>query len=182
VYPVFESFDIASISRLRSKPLRELRFIADVHLGKLVKSLRMLGFDTLYRNDYSDPEIVQIAIAGQRIILTRDRGILKHKSVTHGYFVHSSTPSEQIQEVVQRFDLSKSTREFTRCIRCNGKIVQIDKQVVWDRLPPKTRQYYDCFFICEACRQIYWQGSHYQQMQTKIAAALQKAAPSPKPT
>jgi uncharacterized protein with PIN domain len=180
VYPVFESFDIASISRLRSKPLRDPKFIADVHLGRLARYLRMLGFDTRYRNDYADPEIIRIAISERRIVLTRDRGILKHKAVTHGYFVHAIKPSEQIQEVLQRFDLYGSLQAFKRCIPCNGNIVSIDKKEIWEQLQPRTRQYYDAFFVCEACRRIYWQGSHYKEMQAKIADLLCKKGPSPK--
>jgi uncharacterized protein with PIN domain len=180
VYPVFESFDISSISRLRTKPLRKLRFIADVHLGTLVRYLRMLGFDTLYRNDYADPEIIQTAAAEQRVILTRDRGILKHKSVTHGYYVHSSKPDKQIQEVLQRFDLYSSMQTFTRCIRCNGTIAQIEKRKIEQRLQPNTLKYYNLFFICQRCDQLYWKGSHYWRMQAKIAGLLRQPTPNGK--
>lgn len=105
VYPVFESLDISPIVRLRKKPLRKSAFILDVHLGRIARSLRMLGFDALYKNDYEYSEIISISVKEKRIILTRDHGILKGKGVTHGYWIRSTRPEEQIQEVLSRFDL-----------------------------------------------------------------------------
>ena len=105
VYPVFESLDISGITRLRPEPLREPKFILDVHLGKLAKKMRMLGFDSLYRNDFEDDQIIKIALKEQRIILTRDIGILKNRKVTHGFFVRPDQPDKQLGEVIRRFDL-----------------------------------------------------------------------------
>jgi len=118
IYPVFESLDISPIVHLRKKPLRKSTFILDVHLGKLAKSLRMLGFDLLYRNDYEDSEIIGISVKEKRIILTRDRGILKRKAVTHGYWIRSTRPGEQIQEVLSRFDLFSQIKPFHCCMIC----------------------------------------------------------------
>ncbi len=100
VYPVFESMDIVEVTRLREKPLRVAKFVLDVHLGRLAKNLRMLGFDTLYSNNYSDSEIANISTAENRIILTRDTGLLKNKKVTHGYWIRSQYPKEQLKEVM----------------------------------------------------------------------------------
>ena len=84
VYPVFERLDIAPVTRLRARPLRRTRFVLDVHLGKMARYLRLLGFDALYRTDYDDATIIRLSLDEQRIILTRDRGVLKHTAVTHG--------------------------------------------------------------------------------------------------
>ncbi len=120
VYPVFESFDITPVVRVRPKPLREPRFVLDQHLGKLAAYLRMLGFDTLYRNDYDDPELAQISHAEKRTLLTRDRGLLKRSMVTRGYYVRETNPRRQVAEVIRRFDLGGLVAPFRRCITCNG--------------------------------------------------------------
>lgn len=173
VYPVFESFDISPIVRLREKPLRNAAFILDVHLGKLARLLRMLGFDTLYRNDYKDVEIINISVDENRVILTRDRGILKHNSVTHGYCVRSTKPIEQTREVLRRFDLFSQVKPFQRCIECNGIIDRIDKEAILSQLPPKTASFYDEFYTCLNCEKIYWRGSHYYRMKEKLDAILE---------
>jgi uncharacterized protein len=130
VYPVFESLGIENVTRLRPKPLRNMKFILDVHLGKLARKLRMVGFDTLYRNDFEDDEIIEIALKEKRIILTRDVGILKNRLVTHGYFVKSTQPARQIEEVIGRFDLSGLIKPLSRCIECNGTIVAVSKREI----------------------------------------------------
>ena len=168
VYPVFESLDISPVIRLRPKPLRESRFILDGHLGKLARNLRLLGFDTLYRNDYDDTEIIRIAERERRIILTRDVGILKHGAVTRGYWIRTTSPEEQTQEVLRRFDLFRQTRPFTRCTVCNGPVEKIAKEKILHRLEPRTKKYYEAFYRCVECDKIYWKGSHHEKMLDKI--------------
>ena len=163
VYPVFESIDISPLKGL-TPPLRVLRFIADVHLGKLAKYLRMLGFDTLYSNNAEDSEIMETAQTEGRVILTKDKGILKNGRVDKGYFVRSDKAKMQIKEVVKRFDLYSGIEPFKRCMVCNGEIVNVHKSDIINRIPPKTRLYYDEFRICKSCGRIYWKGSHYQKM------------------
>ncbi len=108
VYPVFESFDISDVQHLRAIPLRNPKFILDVHLGTLARYLRILGFDAKYENNYSDDEIVNISLKEKKTILTRDKGILKRNNVTHGYWIRTTTPELQLKEVVDRFHLEKS--------------------------------------------------------------------------
>ncbi len=168
VYPVFETFDISGITRLRPEPLRETRFILDVHLGKLARKLRMIGFDTLYRNDYEDDQIIEIGVTEKRIILTRDIGILKNKKVTHGYYLRSNQPEEQLKEVIRHFDLVGQIRPLNRCIACNGFITRVDKADVEDRLLPKTRKYFEQIYQCKSCGKLYWEGSHYKNMMRKV--------------
>jgi len=172
VYPVFESLDIANATKLRKTPLRESLFILDVHLGKLAKYLRMFGFDTLYDNDLDDDEIIRIALSEKRIILTRDVGILKNGSVTHGYWVRSKNTKEQFREVMERFDLKDSVKPFSRCMKCNGLIEPVTKESVVDLLPPRTRAFYDEFYRCRSCGNIYWKGSHYEKMRAFVESFL----------
>ena len=165
VYPVFESLDVSELVRVRPRPLREVKFVLDTHLGKLAVYLRMLGLDTLYRNDCQDDEVAHISASQGRVLLTKDRGLLKRSAVTHGYCVRAIRPREQVVEVLRRFDLLGSIAPFCRCLRCNGLLYPVPKEEIADRLLPKTRQYYQEFYLCDACGQIYWAGSHLQRMQ-----------------
>lgn len=168
VYPMFEAFDVTPLLKLRERPLRHIAFICDVPLGKLARRLRLLGFDTLYRNDYQDAEVVRIAATGRRIVLTRDRRLLFHKAVTHGYFVRSPDVTRQLDEVLRRFDLGQQVRPFHRCLVCNGPITMVAKASISDQLEPLTRRYYQQFYRCQGCGKVYWRGSHYQHMQRHL--------------
>jgi uncharacterized protein with PIN domain len=174
VYPVFEAFDITSLLRVRPQPLRETRFILDVHLGKLATYLRLFGFDTWYRNDYEDAQLAQLACQAQRILLTRDIGLLKRSLVTHGYFLRETAPKQQLREVLQRFDLFRMAKPFQRCMICNGLIYPVDKNTISQQVPPATLKYYHSFYRCQSCQQIYWPGSHYQKMQAFIETIQQQ--------
>ncbi|MBN1821567.1 MAG: Mut7-C ubiquitin/RNAse domain-containing protein [Prolixibacteraceae bacterium] len=167
-YPVFESFDISAVIRLRPEPLRIIKFVLDTHLGKLAKYLRLLGFDTLYSNAFKDDEIAELSINQKRIILTRDRGLLMQKKVTHGYFLRNTDPMKQLREVIARFQLFNLIKSFTRCSLCNGEINSVEKEMVMYRLPESTANYYTEFFICSLCNQVYWQGSHYYKLLNRI--------------
>ena len=165
VYPVFESLDISSLNMLRPQSPRRIRFVLDTHLGKLAKYLRMLGFDALYNNTSCDLELATLASSGdKRILLTRDVGLLKYKQVSHGYFIRSKKPREQLAEVLDRFDLRKQFTPFRLCVNCNGVLNELEKSAVYDRVPYRIYHDFDRFVICESCQQIYWQGSHYHRM------------------
>lgn len=172
VFPVFESLDITSITRVRPEPLREIRFALDVHLGKLAAYLRLLGFDALYGRHYTDEELARISHVEKRVVLTRDCGLLKRKLIDHGYCIRSAHPHEQVEEVLRRFDLKDTVQPFTRCLNCNGSLFPVEKQVVLEALQPETQRYYDEFFRCATCKQIYWKGSHYFRMQKMIDSFL----------
>ncbi len=174
VYPVFESMDIKAISQVRPEPLREPRFVLDNHLGKLATYLRLLGFDTIYRNDFDDQELAEISSHDRRILLTRDRGLLKRSQVTHGYCVRAKDPKRQVREILQRFDLRGLAEPFARCARCNGLLEPVPKAEVYHRLEPKTKLYFEEFRICAECDQIYWKGSHFERMQGFIERILQE--------
>ena len=175
VYPVFESLDITPLVRLQDRPLRDPRFIADVHLGKLVRLLRLLGFDTVQFGGGKDAALVEAALSDHRIILTRDRDLLKRGQVTHGYWVRSTDSVEQAREVVNRFDLRTQVRPFTRCPGCNGLLTPVEKEDVLDRIPPKTATWLDEYFICQDCGKLYWRGTHYPRLRETIARILHDA-------
>ena len=168
VYPVFESFNISDVQHLRPKPLRKPKFVADVHLGKLARYLRMLGFDVLYSNSYNDNEIVRVSRIEKRTILTKDKNILKRSEVTHGYFVRNDDIVNQTKEIIKRFDLNKDINEFTRCLECNNLLRPVIKEDIIEKIPMKVAKWHKTFFICSNCNKIYWQGTHHQKMNTFI--------------
>ena len=174
VYPVFESLDIGAVTRVRPEPLRELRFVLDVHLGRLAAYLRLAGFDTVYRNTFDDAELAEIA-AGGRVLLTRDRELLKRRAVTRGYWLRATSPRSQLAEVLRRFDLSGAVRPFCRCLRCNALVRPVPKADVVAELPPRTRQYYDEFFRCPGCDRIYWRGGHFDALRRLLEHAMNEA-------
>jgi uncharacterized protein with PIN domain/sulfur carrier protein ThiS len=164
VYPVYESFDISELQLLRNHVKREPKFILDVHLGKLVKYLRMAGFDCLYESSLNDSEIINISLLQKRIILTRDKGILKNGKVTHGMFIRATMPKEQFREVISRLQLERFIKPFSRCTACNELIYRVDKEEIINQLLPLTRNYYSDFYQCSGCKKIYWEGSHFKRM------------------
>jgi uncharacterized protein with PIN domain len=172
VYPVFESLDVAPLIRLRERPLRVTRFVADVHLGTLARRLRILGFDTIYQNDYTDEDVVELSLREHRIILTRDRGLLKNARVTHGHWVRSTEPNEQAREVVARFDLASRAAPFSRCAACNGLVEAVDIQDVVDDVPERAAVHGESFRRCSGCRKVYWKGSHYDKLKKCVHEIL----------
>lgn len=147
---------------------KEIKFILDVHLGKLAKYLRMCGFDTAYQNDYNDKKIIEISLEENRIILTRDIGLLKAKSVSNGYFIRNQDSKTQLTEVLEYFDLYHAITPFIRCIKCNGKLEKIEKEKIIQQLEPLTQKYFDTFFRCTHCQSIFWEGSHFDRMSSFI--------------
>jgi uncharacterized protein with PIN domain len=172
VYPASVLPPNLPLTALRPPIPAEPRFVLDTHLGQLAAYLRMLGFDTLYRNDYPDEELARISSEEGRILLTRDRGLLKRGIVTYGRYVREIDPQRQVAEVVRRYQLAAAIVPLRRCIRCNGLLHKVRKDQVGDRLAPKTREYYDEFSACASCDQIYWKGSHYERMHAFIEQVL----------
>ncbi|WP_029106726.1 Mut7-C RNAse domain-containing protein [Mycobacterium sp. URHD0025] len=172
VYPMFEALDIESMARLRPEPLRDPRFVVDVNLGRLARLLRVLGFDVWWSNDADDQTLADISLQQQRILLTRDRGLLKRRAITHGLFVHSEQPEGQTREVLRRLDLRRRVAPFTRCVRCGGRLASVAKEEVADRLEPLTRRYYDEFGRCTECGQIYWPGTHFERLSSLVDGLL----------
>jgi uncharacterized protein with PIN domain/sulfur carrier protein ThiS len=175
VYPRFRSIDIDEACRVGSPLQADTRFVADVHLGRLTAYLRLAGFDAEYRNDYSDHELVAISALGQRTLLTRDVGLLKHRSVIRGYFVRATQPAQQLVEILRAFDLVGRAAPFTRCVRCNSLLRAVPKDRVAHLLPPRTREHYQEFSRCPTCERIFWRGSHYSRMSAFLDMAFTAA-------
>ena len=172
VYPKFEALDISPLLRLRERPLRTLRFLADAHLGGLARLLRLAGFDTLYDNHFHDHDIERIANDEGRIVLSRDRELLKRRGISHGCYVHALQPERQLREIFARLDLVSSARPFSLCLECNAPLRAIDKTLVLDRLPESVRLRHQRFATCDVCRRIFWEGTHWQRMQALLATVL----------
>ena len=176
VYPRFETFDVTPLLRLRPHPLREPRFVADAHLGGLARLLRMAGFDTLYDNHFRDADITAISVREGRILLSRDRELLKRREITHGCYVHALKPPAQLQEIVQRLDLARGARPFSRCLACNAPLRPLEPALALPRVPPAVRESRRRFSTCDQCQRIYWEGSHWARMRALLEAALSPEA------
>ena len=168
VYPVFSSLDLATLVRVGPPALPEPRFVLDVGLGRLSGLLRMLGFDTLWRNDYADDVLARVSRDEQRILLTRDIGVLKRSEVLHGYFPRETDPSQQLIEVVRRFQLTGHMRPFTRCLACNAPLAAASPEEVRGRVPERVQATFTRFQQCPGCQRVFWAGSHHARMQVII--------------
>lgn len=168
IFPTFETLDISELKVDHTSALRVTRFILDAHLGKLAKYLRMLGFDTLYRNDYGDEEIIDLAVKEKRIILSRDKLLLQSKRITHGYYIRATEKHEQLREVVQKFDLYSQFKSFSRCMTCNKELVSKSREEVTHLVKEDILQLFIEFYYCPACKKVYWKGSHFKRMESFI--------------
>ena len=158
-------------SKFREKRLQVftiIEFIADGHLGKLVRDLRLLGIDVVYDPAAEDRQLVTTASKNNRALLTRDRRLLMHAAVKHGYYLRSQNPLEQTIEVLRRFDLGSILSPFSRCLRCNALLEAAEKERVIGQLEPLTKIYYDEFCRCTGCAQVYWSGSHFTKLQKRL--------------
>ncbi|OGV65916.1 MAG: hypothetical protein A3K19_07905 [Lentisphaerae bacterium RIFOXYB12_FULL_65_16] len=174
VYPAFQSMDVAAASRLGRPPLRQVRFVADVHLGRLARLLRLLGFDCVYSAPWDDAILATRSAAEHRILLTRDCGLLKRSVVTHGMFIHSDDPSEQVRDVVRKLDLYQSARPFSRCAACNGLLQPISRESARSKVPPRTYGYAEQFLQCDSCGKVFWKGTHWQRLNQLVERALER--------
>lgn len=171
VFPAFQTLTGAVGPPLRPPWPEPPIFLADNHLGRLARFLRLLGFDTWYHPAWDDAQLAQAAGAQARILLTRDRNLLKRKEVIFGYCLHTLEPLEQLQAVVRRFGLPAEIQPWQRCLRCNGRLLPAAKETVLAQLEPKTRLFFDEFRQCAACGQVYWQGSHMERLAGVVALA-----------
>ena len=166
VYPVADFGTNRTEKRLQR--VDHSRFVADGHLGGLSRNMRLLGFDVAYDQNADDRQLLDVMVRQNRALLTRDRRLLMHAIVRHGYYPRSQNPEEQTVEVIRRFDLAELIAPFTRCLRCNAVLQEAAKAEVIDQLEPLTKIYYDRFRRCPNCKQIYWSGSHFLKLQKRI--------------
>jgi uncharacterized protein with PIN domain len=170
VFGLDRGLELTGLPGLIPAPPEPPRFVLDGHLGRLARYLRMLGFDSRYDNRAADAELARLSADDDRILLTRDRGLLKRSIVRHGYLVRDDDPRRQLAEVVARYRLSRTAAPFTRCVRCNGAILPVERSEVVERLAgqPRTLRYFDRFGRCADCGSIYWPGSHFDRMSRLI--------------
>lgn len=176
VYPVFESLDIGALQKVRPAPLRHVAFAVDANLGRLATLLRLMGFDASYRNDIDDAELADLAVAEQRILLTRDRGLLMRRHLTHAWFVRATKPEQQLLAVLRRFNLEQRLQPFSRCLRCNGEVLPVPLEMVAADLPPRVRESMTLFSRCRHCGRVYWPGTHYRRMQQFVQSVQARLA------
>ena len=174
VYPVFERLDISPLVHLRPSPLRETRFVLDTHLGKLARHLRMAGFDSLWEADYGDEEIVALSVAQKRVVLTRDKGLLKRRAVQRGHFVRETDSEKQLREIVRAFQLENLLKPFTRCRVCNSRLREVSKDSVRRRVPAGVWSEQEAFTECPDCNRIFWRGSHYERLKRLLGQLVDR--------
>jgi uncharacterized protein with PIN domain len=172
VYPAFTRFDVAGLARVRMLPAGRIRFVADAHLGGLARLLRMAGFDTIYDNGLRDDQVEALAVEEDRVVLTRDRDLLKRRTIAYGCYVRALRPEQQLLEIVERLGLAGRARPFSRCLHCNAPLRRIGKQEVASRLPPQVLATQDEFQTCDVCGRVYWKGSHWERMSELMSRML----------
>jgi len=164
VYPAFHELPLDGLPALRPPPPDPIAFLTDNHLGRLTRYLRLLGFDAVYGGDWADDILAEQSHDENRVLLTRDRGLLKRALVGFGYCLRSTDSREQLFAVLRRYRLFDRVEPWRRCLRCNGWLQPVEKTAVLHLLEPKTRLYYDTFRQCDTCGQVYWEGSHVGEL------------------
>lgn len=164
VHPLSPLVDVMTPTLLRPEPLPGIAFAVDMNVGKLATLLRMAGFDSFYRNEIADPDLVAVAVREKRILLSKDMDLLKRKEVVFGYLVREIHPEQQLAEIVRLFGIKEQFKPLSRCLRCNGLLQPVGKQQIIEQLEPLTKKYYDSFHRCLGCGRIYWPGSHRDKM------------------
>ncbi|WP_424213154.1 Mut7-C RNAse domain-containing protein [Streptomyces sp. BI20] len=153
------------------------RFLLDVHLGTLARRLRLLGVDAAYDSeDPGDPALAARSAAERRVLLSRDRGLLRRREIHAGAYVYSDDPEEQLDDVLSRF--APPLLPWTRCTACNGALRPADKDSVGDRLEGGTQRSYDVFAECGDCARVYWRGAHHARLEAIVEHALSRFGPS----
>jgi len=166
VFPVGNGGTIPTEKHLQASQISA--FVVDGHLGKLARNLRLLGFDVAYEQKASDRQLLDLMIRETRALLTRDRRLLMHAIVQHGYCPRSQNAEEQTIEVIRHFRLFELIAPFTRCLRCNVRLEDAAKAEIIEKLEPLTKIYYNQFRRCPGCKQIYWAGSHFEKLQKRL--------------
>ncbi len=179
VYPLFQTLELGAHSGRLLSPIRRdgplPQFVADVHLRRLARLLRLLGLDVLYSSSLEDPDLVDISVRDGRVLLSRDRALLKHGRLVQGLWIRSVVPRCQVVEILRRFDLVGRVDPFTRCPSCNGRLAPVRKEEVLDRIPPKTARWLDEYKHCSRCGQLYWQGTHTRRIRALLEEIVHEA-------
>ncbi|MFF0446505.1 Mut7-C RNAse domain-containing protein [Streptomyces sp. NPDC004609] len=173
-----ERVEVYGVERPQEVPGAPLRFLLDVHLGTLARRLRLLGVDAAYENeDIGDPALAALSARDRRVLLSRDRGLLRRREIWAGAYIYSDRPDDQLRDVLGRF--APALAPWTRCTACNGRLTDADKDTVQDRLEHGTQRSYDVFAQCEACGRVYWRGAHHARLEAIVDRALREFGGTP---
>ncbi|NEA59909.1 Mut7-C ubiquitin/RNAse domain-containing protein [Streptomyces sp. SID13666] len=168
-----ETVHVQAVERPQHVPGAPLRFLLDVHLGTLARRLRLLGVDAAYENeDIGDPALATLSAKEQRVMLSRDRGLLRRREIWAGAYIYSDRPEDQLRDVLQRF--APALTPWSRCVACNGPLADADKESVQDQLRHGTQRSYDVFAQCAACERVYWRGAHHARLEAIVEEALRE--------
>ncbi|WP_406271818.1 Mut7-C ubiquitin/RNAse domain-containing protein [Streptomyces sp. NBC_00191] len=168
-----ETVEVFGVERPQEVPGAPLRFLLDVHLGTLARRLRLLGLDAAYENeDIGDPALATLSAKEQRVLLSRDRGLLRRREIWAGAYIYSDRPDDQLRDVLERF--APRLAPWTRCTACNGRLTDADKDSVQDQLQQGTQRTYDVFARCTACERVYWRGAHHARLEAIVEEALRE--------
>lgn len=164
VFEIEGPYDPRKISQQQEKLLPEIKFIADVHLGKLVRYLRILGLNCSYEAPWDDNILAEKSFKEKRIMLSRDVGLLQRKCISHGQFLYSDDPVEQAKEILQRYEIYDQCKAMSRCVSCNSYMHPVAKHKIEHLIEEGTKNTYDQFFQCESCSKVYWHGAHVKNI------------------
>ncbi|MFD9222509.1 Mut7-C RNAse domain-containing protein [Streptomyces sp. NPDC060064] len=168
-----ENVEVLSVERPQQVPGAPLRFLLDVHLGTLARRLRLLGVDAAYENeDIGDPALAALSAKERRVLLSRDRGLLRRRELWAGAYIYSDRPEDQLRDVLERF--APVLAPWTRCTACNGRLTDTDKDSVQEHLEQGTQRSYDVFAQCTACERVYWRGAHHARLEAIVETALRE--------
>ncbi|MEW2081755.1 Mut7-C RNAse domain-containing protein [Streptomyces sp. NPDC005283] len=168
-----ESVEVRGVERPQQVPGAPLRFLLDVHLGTLARRLRLLGVDAAYENeDIGDPALAALSAKERRVLLSRDRGLLRRREIWAGAYIYSDRPDDQLRDVLERF--APALAPWTRCTACNGRLTDADKESVQEHLEQGTQRSYDVFAQCTACERVYWRGAHHARLEAIVEDALRE--------
>jgi len=151
-----------------------LKFITDGMLGKLTRWLRMLGQDVEYSRSVDDKKLIEMAKKEHRILLTRDLKLYQQAMMqgVDAVLVEEKTGTEKLADLARRFNFKLEIDvTVSRCPKCNTKIKPVPKDMVIDRVPKTTSSYYNEFWECLGCGQVYWQGAHWRRIEKELERA-----------
>jgi uncharacterized protein with PIN domain len=169
-----ERIAVPAKQRLQRRVPDPPAFVADAHLRRLARILRLLGFDTLHSDACSSGEMIVLAARERRILITRHRELLKNGRIELGYWVRATEPTAQAREIIRKFGLTDRVHPFRRCTVCNGEIGPVDRQAIADRIPPKTALWLDQYFECRDCHRLYWRGTHFPRLERLIGSVTER--------
>ncbi len=172
LHPFSRHTPLTTATVLRPEPLENIAFMCDSTVSRLGRHMRMAGLDTANAPEASLVEVGSQASAAGRILVSRNRDLLKCRTVNFGQLIRSVHHRLQLREVFVRFRPENLIAPFSRCLVCNSTLVAVDKEEILHLLEPLTRKYYHSFKKCSACNKIYWHGSHIVRMEQLLRSTL----------